>query len=177
MLYTERKEELRSQFKQVITTLNPADIVYVDESGLEESLSREYGRAKKGQRLLGEKNGQRASRTSIIAGLQEGKPIAPWYFQGYCNTELILTWLEKVLLPCLKEGMTVIWDNASFHQSPKIRALLASVGCKLLFLPPYSPDLNPIEHWWSALKARIRKIRKPKMTLQQAICQVFEVAH
>jgi len=172
-LYAERNEEERNKFQQELNTLNPAEVVYVDESGLEESLRREYGRSPKGQNVPDDITGKRRRRISIIAGLSQGIPIAPWYFEGYCNTEVILIWVEKVLLPCLKEGMTVIWDNASFHKSPKIKDLIEKAGCKLLFLPPYSPDLNPIEQWWSALKARIRRIRQGKMTLKRAICKVF----
>ena len=140
-------------------------MVYVDESGLEESLRREYARTLKGQKIMDDITGKRTRRTSIIAGFNQEKPIAPWYFQGYCNTELILIWVENVLVPCLKPGMKVIWDNASFHKSLKIKALIEAAGCKLLFLPAYSPDLNPIEQYWSALKARIRKYAKPKCPL------------
>ena len=154
--------------------MNPAVLVYVDESGLEEALQREYARTTKGQRAAGEINGKRATRTSIIAGLNQGKLIAPFHFQGYCNTEVILTWVENILTPVLSAGQIVIWDNASFHQSPKIRALIESAGCKLLFLPPYSPDLNPIEHCWAALKAWIRKMRLPGMTLEEALALVFQ---
>ena len=151
--------------------------MYVDESGLEETLCREYGRSLRGQRACGEKTGKRTARTSIIAGLCGKKPIAPFYFGGYCNTEVILSWVEKVLIPELKPGQTIIWDNASFHKSPRIKALIESAGCKLLFLPPYSPDFNPIEHWWAKLKAMIRRIRTADMTLKQAICQAFQLTH
>lgn len=144
---------------------------------MEESIRREYGRSPKGQKIPEDITGKRKRRISIIAGLVENKPIAPWYFEGYCNTSVILLWVEKVLIPCLKSGMTVIWDNASFHKSPKIRALIEIAGCKLLFLPPYSPDLNPIEKWWSAFKAQIRRIRQGKMSLKRAICKVFRKAH
>jgi transposase len=150
--------------------------VYVDESGLEETLCREHGRSPKGERLAGEVSGKRTCRTSIIAGLCKKKPVAPFYFEGYCNTEVILTWMKQILIPELEPGQTIIWDNARFHQSPKIKALLESVDCKLLFLPPYSPDLNPIEKWWAKLKAWIRRIRTAKMSLKQAITKVFKLS-
>ena len=147
--------------------------MYVDESGLEESLSRDYAWGRKGQRVLGEITGKRTARTSIIAGLHNQKPVAPLYFQGYCNTEVVLTWVREALLPCLSPGMVIIWDNASFHKSPKLKALIEAAGCELLFLPPYSPDLNPIEHWWAKLKAWIRKVKLTGMTLQDALHKVF----
>jgi len=151
-------------------------LVYVDECGLEESVRREYARAPKGESSLDNITGKRKRRTSIIAGLNQGKALAPMYFQGYCNTEVVLAWVQKVLIPRLKAGMVVIMDNASFHKSSKIRARIEAAGCKLLFLPAYSPDLNPIEQFWSALKARIRRFRTGKMTIPQALCKLFREA-
>lgn len=69
--------------------------------------------------------------------------------------------------------MTVIWDNASFHQSSQFKALIESAGCHLLFLPTYSPDLNPIEQFWARLKALIRQIKTSQITLQEALAIVF----
>jgi transposase len=150
----------------------------VDECGLEESIRREYARSSKGKKVVCDISGKRCSRTSIIAGLSNGIPIAPLYFQGYCDTNVVLSWVEKMLIPELQPGMVVVWDNASFHQSPKFKMLIETAGCTLLFLPPYSPDLNPIEQWWSALKARIRRLRcKLKLTIAQALCELFRLNH
>jgi isftu1 transposase len=156
--------------------LNPANLVYVDECGLDESIHREYARAPIGEKVIEDISGNRTARTSIIAGLNQQDTLAPWYFQGYCNTDVILTWVENELLPALKVGMTVIWDNATFHKSSKIKVLIESVGCKLIFLPPYSPDLNPIEQYWSALKARLRRLRKNGMSITEAIIELFRKA-
>jgi transposase len=120
--------------------------------------------------------GNRTARTSIIAGLNQKNTLAPWYFQGYCNMAVILTWVENELLPTLKTGMTVIWDNATFHKSPQIKTLIESIGCQLIFLPPYSPDLNPIEHYWASLKARLRRLRKDGMTIAEGLIQLFKQA-
>jgi transposase len=149
----------------------------VDECGLNEAIHREYARAPIGEKVVTDVSGKRSKRTSIIAGLNQQEIIAPFYFSGYCNTELIVTWVKKVLLPCLKSGMILIWDNASFHQSGKIKELIESVGCKLLFLPPYSPDLNPIEHYWATLKAYIRRLKQGKMTIPQALEKIFRKTH
>jgi transposase len=81
--------------------------------------------------------------TNIIAGYINKRCIAPMIFQGTCNTLVFNTWVEEVLLKELKPGQTVIMDNASFHKSPKIKELIESRGCELMYLPPYSPDLNP----------------------------------
>ena len=73
-------------------------------------------------------------------------------FKGTCNTEVFNTWLDKVLIPELCPGQIIIMDNASFHKSAKTRELIESAGCKLLYLPPYSPELNPIEKTWANIK-------------------------
>jgi len=101
--------------------------------------------------------GQRRARTSIIAASQQNKLVAPWVFQGHCNTEVVDVYFEQVLLPALPPGSVIVLDNARFHQSPTTQKLVAAAGCQLLFLPPYSPDLNPIEHLWAAFKTRLRK--------------------
>lgn len=82
---------------------------------------------------------------------------APFLFEGYSNSAVYETYVEKVLAPTLKPGMVVIIDNASFHKSKKIIQLIEAVSCKIIFLPPYSPDFNPIEHHWMAVKNEIRK--------------------
>lgn len=82
---------------------------------------------------------------------------APFLFEGYSNNDIYATYIEHVLLPSLRPGMVLIIDNARFHKSKKIIELIESAGCKIIFLPPYSPDLNPIEHHWAAIKNSIRK--------------------
>ena len=77
-------------------------------------------------------------------------------FKGTCNTELFNTWLERVLLPELQQGQVIIMDNATFHKSSRTKELIEKAGCLLLFLPPYSPDFNPIEKYLANLKARIK---------------------
>jgi transposase len=126
---------------------------------------------------MADMSGNRPERTSIIAGLNQKNVLAPWHFPGYCNTDVILTWVKNEFLPVLKAGMTVIWDNATFHQSCEIKALIENVGCKLMFLPTYSPDLNPIEQYWAALKARIRRIRKQGMTIPEVLAEIFKKDH
>ena len=79
-------------------------------------------------------------------------------FEGTCDTILFNTWLEKVLIPNLKPGQVLILDNASFHKSKKSKELVEKAGCKMLFLPPYSPDLNPIEKCWANMKNRMREL-------------------
>ena len=94
-------------------------------------------------------------------------------FKGTCNTELFNAWLEKVLIPQLKPRAIVVMDNASFHKSQKTKDLVESANCQLLFLPPYSPDLNPIEKFWALLKAKIRNSVSDFSSLSRAIDYAF----
>jgi transposase len=92
-----------------------------------------------------------------------------------CNTAIFEAYVEEVLVPTLKPGMSVVIDNASFHKSAKIKKLIDDAECNLIFLPPYSPDLNPIEHWWHKIKTEIRKImRNAKEKLDEAMTSTLK---
>ena len=95
-------------------------------------------------------------------------------FKGTCNAELFNTWLDKVLIPQLSPGQVIIMDNASFHKSAKTRELIESAGCKLLYLPPYSPELNPIEKTWANIKCKIRSFLEAGQNLYSSINHAFQ---
>ena len=175
VLYRERNEQARLEFQEELERLEPENLVYLDESGVDASLHRPYGRAPRGTKVMGEVSGTRAHRISFLAALNGSRLLAPMRFEGYCDTQVFNTWVEKVLLPELKPGQTIIMDNASFHKSLKTHRLLSRKGCTLKFLPTYSPDLNPIEHYWGILKARLRKIMTPQQPLAQALDRAFLV--
>jgi transposase len=94
-------------------------------------------------------------------------------FTGHCNRSVFTAWLERFLLPRLQPGQTVILDNARFHQAPTLATTLANAGCALRYLPPYSPDLNPIEHYWAPLKNRIRKRLPQTTSFFETVCEAF----
>jgi transposase len=94
---------------------------------------------------------------SLLDALHHHDRIAPFVFEGTCNTALFEAYIEHCLVPVLKPGQMVIYDNASFHQSAKARQLIEGAGCTQKFLPPYSLDLNPIEHCWFPFKQRVRQ--------------------
>jgi len=120
------------------------------------------------------KSGHRQARISFIAALDQGHLIAPMVFTDSCNHAVFTAWLERFLVPMLKPGQTVILDNARFHQGPTISQTLAKIGCSLRYLPPYSPDLNPIEQCWAPLKNRIRKNIPTAPSFFDAVCNAFK---
>lgn len=144
-------------------------MVYLDESGIKKTISRESGWVEKGKQLPLVVSGKREKRINVIGGLLNGGLIAPMIFEGNCDKQVINAYFKKVLLPELEAGMVIVLDNASFHKSETLREMVEEHKCRLLFLPPYSPDFNPIEHYWSALKCRIRNIKRHVTDVFQAI--------
>jgi transposase len=148
-------------------------LVFLDETGIDRFLYREYGRAKKGEKIMAEVSGKKFERQSIVAAQCGEKVLAPFGYHGTCDAKLFNFWLEKFLVPLLKPGQIVIMDNASIHKTNTTQSIINKAGCKLLFLPPYSPDLNPIEHLWSNLKRKLRNILHKFSSLQDALCACF----
>lgn len=159
LLYAERCEEKRAKYLKEIENIPVHQIVYIDESGIDHKMIKENCWAKKGHKIIGNRSGKRRERTSVIAALNGDKINAPIRFSGTANTKLFLYWLEEILLPTLKRGQTVIMDNCSIHKALKVRELIEGAGCSLKYLPPYSPDFNPMENYWAVMKNNIKKIR------------------
>ena len=173
----ERDEEKRREFAAAIAEVNPDDVVYLDETGIEESLHREYARAPRGNQVKTDVCGKKTCRTSVIAAWsRETKSIlAPYAFDGYTDAKRFNGWVEQCLLPTLKQGQVVIMDNAAFHKSKKTKDLIESAGCRLIYLPPYSPDFNPIEHIWAVIKGYYRSFKRQGYDHDNAIDEAFKV--
>ncbi len=142
---------------KIIEEIDPKKLVYSDETGIDDNEVCLLGWAPRGERCNSKKHAFRNTRYNITAALSKGKLIAPFLFEGYSNKAVYETYIEHVLIPVLEPEMVLILDNARFHKSQKVIDLIESVGCRVIFLPPYSPDLNPIEHWWAAVKTTIKK--------------------
>lgn len=171
--YKERDKKKRIEFANKLKTIREENRVYIDESGINEYLQREKGRALRGKKVYGAISGNRYHRESFIAAQNQNNILAPFCYTGTCNTLLFNTWLKEILIPELSPGQVVILDNASFHKSKASIAMLREAGCEVLFLPPYSPDLNPIEKFWANFKRKVRETLHLYSSLSQAIDHVF----
>ena len=156
-LYEERDEQARAEFIEQLKAIDSQSIVYIDESGIKNNIHNPYGRALRGTPVREDKKGHASEKLNIIAGLLNHKLIAPLTYRYSTDTQLFNTWLENGLIPVLPEKSVIIMDNARFHKSDKTRNIIEQHGHTLLFLPAYSPDLNPIEQYWATLKAKIKK--------------------
>ena len=135
-----------------------------------------YGWSPRGIRLDGMKFGVRKGRINRIAGYQGEKLISPFLIEGSCNRSVFETWLVTCLIPELKPGDILVIDHASFHHGGEIEALIEAAGCKVMYLPAYSPDLNRIEKCWGWIKNRVRKLLRDSYDLKEAIDMVLKEA-
>ena len=171
--YKERDENKREEFQKRLEEIAEDNRIYVDESGINEYLPRQNARAPRGEKVYGAVSGSRYFRESFIAAQNRSKILAPFCYTGTCNTELFNVWLQQVLIPELRPGQVVILDNASFHRSKASVEMIRQANCEILFLPPYSPDLNPIEKFWANFKRRVKETLKLYGSLAEAIDQSF----
>ncbi len=147
--------------------------IYLDESGINKYLYREHARSLRGKKVLGEVSGKQFARQSVISALCKGKFFSPMCFEGTCNTALFNAWLKQMLILNLTPSQVLILDNASFHKSAESQRLVEAAGCKMLFLPPYSPDLNPIEKYWANMKTKVRELLPKVHTFTSALDTVI----
>lgn len=134
----------------------PARLVFLDESGSTVSMTRTHARAPRGERTAEAVPRNRGSVTTILAALTVDGLDAAMTIEGGTDAEVFVAYIGKVLLPILCKGDLVVMDNAAAHKDVRVRLLLESVGATPLYIPPYSPELNPIELAWSKLKDILR---------------------
>jgi transposase len=132
-------------------------LVFIDETGTSTNMARLRGRARRGERLVGKVPHGHWKTTTFVAGLRSTALTAPGVIDGPMNGNAFLAYVEQILAPSLNAGDIVVLDNLSVHKIPGVRDAIEAVGASLLYLPPYSPDLNPIEQVFAKLKALLRK--------------------
>jgi transposase len=137
--------------------LDPEHLVFIDETWASTNMARRHGRAPRGQRLRASVPHGHWKTTTFVAGLRLTGITAPFVLDGAVNRHAFETYVAKVLVPELRLGDVVVMDNLSSHKGPRVRKLIEAAGASLRYLPPYSPDFNPIENAFAKLKALLRK--------------------
>jgi transposase len=147
----------RAQWIKYQDRVDPARLVFIDETWTRTNMAALRGWAPRGSRLIGKVPDGRWKTMTFLAALRHDRITAPWLLEGPIDGDSFTTYVEKVLLPTLRPGDIVIMDNLGSHRGKIIRQLIRSAGAKLFLLPKYSPDLNPIEQVFSKLKHLLRK--------------------
>ena len=148
-------------------------IAYVDETWIDLYLYREYGYLLRGQKVYDKISGKKFQRTNIIAAKFGNEIIAPMQYNSKMDSALFELCFEKCLLLYLEKGTTIVMDNASFHRKKQLFKICEKFGYNLIFLPPYSPHLNPIEKYWYVLKHRIKVFLRHHISLNDSIHYAF----
>jgi transposase len=156
---TERVQKLRYEFRHWLDTIDIKNLVFIDETGVNLAMTRYYGRGENGVRVYDERPGNKGKNITLIGAMSDEGLIATMTFLGSFNTASFLVFIEQILLPQLWMGAIIVMDNLPVHYANTAKSLIESVGAKIKFLPPYSPDLSPIELCWSKLKEILRSAK------------------
>ena len=157
--------EQRKAWQEKLANLPAAKLVFVDESGANTQMTRRYGRSPVGERLVCAVPHGHYQTTTMIAGVRLAGAQAPCLFAGAMDGEMFLAWVRQGLAPVLNCGDIVVLDNLATHKVAGVKEAIEAVGARVEYLPPYSPDFNPIENLWSKVK-QFLKSRSPR-TLRQ----------
>ena len=153
---TERVKALREAFTLRLSGEQIQRFRFLDESGVNLGMTRLYGRAEPGQRVVESTPGYSGAHYTVVATLGIAGVSAPFMFEGAMNKDIFEMYLEQVLIPDMQPNEVLILDNLSAHKLADLDVRLAEHGIRAIFLPPYSPDLNPIEKCWSKVKTALR---------------------
>lgn len=158
MWAAERDEAWRAQFADDLTVVDPDDLVYLDESGFQTNMTRSHARCPRGQRAVDSIPRNRGRNLTLLCGLTSRGPVADMVIEGGVGGDVFVAYVRQVLVPLLRGGQVVILDNLGAHHRSEVRTLVEETGALLVYLPPYSPDLNPIELMFSKVKAAMRAV-------------------
>lgn len=150
----------RQRWRENLLGIDPRRLVFIDETWTATNMTRRYGRAPRGHRCVAAVPHGHWQTTTFVGGLRQDGLIAPMVTEGPMDGELFLAYIRRMLVPALRPGDIVILDNLSSHKLGGVERAVLAAGATLLYLPPYSPDLNPIEKFFSKLKTLLRKAAK-----------------
>jgi transposase len=159
--------EARQHWPEKFAGVDPKDLVFLDETGANTAMRRTHGYAPRGERVVAVAPFKGWQTVTFVGALTAGGLVAPWAMEGAMNGEWFLAYVEQILAPSLRPGMVVIMDNLPCHKVQGVQEAIAAAGCRLEYLPAYSPDLNPIENAFSKFK---HLLRKAAARTQDAVC-------
>lgn len=157
---SEQDPAQRTAWWQEIVKIDPRRLVFVDETGNNITLTPRHGRAPRGQRCVGQVPRNWGQNTTLMAAMTLGGIQTAAVIEGAMDRPVFERFVEQFLVPALRPGHLVVWDNLSVHKSARARQLIEAAGCQVVFLPPYSPDFNPIELAFSKLKTAVRRAKQ-----------------
>jgi transposase len=167
--------QARAEWANNQPALDPSKLVFVDESGASTAMARLYGRAKRGRRVVSRIPWGHWKTVTFVAGLRVDGLTAPFVIDCAMNGVIFIEYLRQCLVPTLRPGDIVIIDNLPAHKRQEVREMIEAAGAELRYLPPYSPDLNPIEHAFAKLKAHLRRAKQRTIpTLYEQIGQALD---
>lgn len=150
----------RAAWRAEQPALDPARLVFIDETGTSTNMTRLRGRARRGCRVVGRVPWGHWKIMTFVAGLRHDAITAPFVIDRAMTSAIFVEYVRQCLVPTLSPGDIVVMDNLQPHKNAKVRELIEAAGAELRFLPPYSPDLNPIEQGFAKLKAHLRKAQE-----------------
>ena len=154
--------------------MEPGSLLFLDETGAKTNMTRLYGRAPRGARAVDATPNGHWHTTTLIAAVGVKGSQAPMVVEGATDTAVFTAYVKHALVPVLKPGMIVVMDNLAPHKAPAVAAMIKGAGAELWFLPPYSPDLNPIELMWSKVKEALRTAKaRTEQELYDAIAKAL----
>ena len=172
--YREQEPEKVKEYQVEIAGLAPEQIAYVDETGIDTYLYREYGYAPRDRKVNAAVSGHKYKRVGIVAAQLGKEIISSLTFSDAMDSSLPEYWFEHQLLPALPSDAVVVMDNASFHRRTQLIRIAQKRGCRLIFLPPYSPELNPIENFWAWLQHYLRSDLPSAFSFDDASLMLFK---
>jgi transposase len=149
--------QARAAWRNDQKSLDPSKLVFIDETGTSTKMARRYGRSRRGTRVIGRVPWGHWKTVTFVAGLRHDALAAPFVIDRAMNGAIFVEYIRQCLAPTLKPGDIVIMDNLPAHKVDDVRETIEAAGAELRYLPPYSPDLNPIEQSFAKLKAHLRK--------------------
>jgi transposase len=171
---TPRVQAERLHYRDLSAALDLRRVKFIDESGINLALTRLYGRAPRGERALGSAPQNYGQNVTILGALSYTGVEAVMTIEGATDADVFRAYVREVLCPTLRQGDIVVADNLSAHKAAGVQEAIAAQGARLLYLPPYSPDLNPIEQCWSKIKAFLRAAKaRTREALDEAVTRAL----